>query len=280
MSLQKLEQSPQAIVAFARDYPAGYLISRHQHERAQLIHASSGIMRVDTPNGIWVVPPMRAIWVPPQVPHEIRANSTVKMRTLFFCSDVRSGLPEAFNRRTAQTGHPCNHPPAQCCVIEVTPLLRELILRMVALSEAEPGVTPSVHLTELILSEIREIDALPLHIPMPEDTRVRRICQAILQDPSDCRTSAEWGATVGASSRTLERLFHKETGITFGSWRRQARLLAAMTQLAAGRPVANVAGDLGYDSPSAFTAMFKRVLGHPPSQFCPSLTQRELPTDR
>ncbi|MFC4312847.1 AraC family transcriptional regulator [Steroidobacter flavus] len=260
--VRKLEESPEAIVAFSRDYPAGYLIARHQHDRAQLIHASSGIMRVDTPNGIWVVPPMRAIWVPPQVPHEIRANSAVKMRTLFLRPDARSGLP------------------AECCVIEVTSLLRELILRMVALAEAEPRVAPSVHLTELILSEIREIGTLPLHIPMPADTRVRRICQAILQDPSDCRTSAEWGETVGASSRTLERLFHKETGITFGSWRRQARLLAAMTQLAAGRPVANVAGDLGYDSPSAFTAMFKRVLGHPPSQFCPSLTQRELPTGR
>ncbi|GFE87525.1 AraC family transcriptional regulator [Steroidobacter agaridevorans] len=260
--VRKLEESPQPIVAFARDYPAGYLIERHQHDRAQLIHASAGIMRVDTPSGIWVVPPMRAIWVPSQVPHEIRANSAVKMRTLFFRPDARSDLP------------------TDCCVIEVTPLLREMILRMVALTEAEPRVPPSVHLIELILSEIREIGTLPLHIPMPEDTRVRRICQAILQDPADCRTSAEWGATVGASSRTLERLFHKETGITFGSWRRQARLLAAMTQLAAGRPVGNVAGDLGYDSPSAFTAMFKRVLGHPPSQFCPSLTQRELPTDR
>ncbi|MBL8267959.1 AraC family transcriptional regulator [Steroidobacter sp.] len=249
--VRQLEASPQAIVAFSRDYPAGYLIERHSHDRAQLIHASSGIMRVDTPNGIWVVPPMRAIWVPAHVPHEIRANSLVRMRTLFFRPEVRSDLP------------------ADCCVIEVSPLLREMILRMVALSEAEPRVTPSVHLFELILSEIREIGALPLHIPMPEDSRVRRICLGILQDPSDSRTSAEWGANVGASSRTLERLFQKETGISFGSWRRQARLLAAMTQLAAGRPIGTVASDLGYDSPSAFTAMFKRVLGHPPSQFCP-----------
>jgi hypothetical protein len=187
--VRKLEDSPQAIIAFAHDYPAGYLIERHQHDRAQLIHASSGIMRVDTPNGIWVVPPMRAIWVPPQVPHEIRTNGTLKMRTLFFRPEARSGFP------------------TECCVIEVTPLLREMILRMVALAETEPQVPPSVHLIELILSEIREIGALPLHIPMPEDARVRRICQAILQDPSDCRTSAEWGASVGASSRTLERLF-------------------------------------------------------------------------
>lgn len=252
--VRKLEESPQAIVAFARDYQAGYLIARHAHDRAQLIHASSGIMRVDTPNGIWVVPPMRAIWVPPRVPHEIRANSVVRMRTLFLRPEARDGLPN------------------DCCVVEVSPLLRELIMRMVTLSETDPHVTPSIHLMELILSEIREVGALPLHIPMPEDSRVRRICQGILQDPADGRTSAEWGVSVGASSRTLERLFQKETGISFGVWRRQARLLAAMTQLAAGRPVANVASDLGYDSPSAFTAMFKRVLGHPPSQFCPQVS--------
>ncbi len=157
--LRKLEESPQAVVAFARDYPTGYLINRHSHDRAQLIHASSGIMRVDTPNGIWVVPRMRAIWVPPRVPHEIRASSAVRMRTLFFRPDARGDLPN------------------DCCVVEVSPLLRELILRMVALGEAEPRVIPSIHLIELILSEIREIGALPLHIPMPEDSRVLRICQ-------------------------------------------------------------------------------------------------------
>lgn len=248
--VRELEDLPQAVVAFGRDYPAGHLIESHSHLRAQLIYASSGIMRVDTPSGIWVVPPMRAIWVPPLVPHEIRANSTVRLRSLLMRADARPGLPD------------------ECCVIEVSPLLRELILRMIALSEGQSPVTPSLHLVELILSEIHETGTLPLHIPMPQDSRVRRICQGILLNPSDTRTSAEWGANVGASARTLERLFQKQTGISFGSWRRQARLLAAMTQLAAGTPVANVAVDLGYESPSAFTAMFKRVLGHPPSQYC------------
>jgi len=248
--IRELEDLPQAIVAFGRDYPAGHLIERHSHLRAQLIYASSGIMRVDTPQGIWVVPPMRAIWVPPLVPHEIRANSTVKLRTLLVREDTQAGLPR------------------ECCVIEVSSLLRELILRMITLGEAQPPVAPSPHLIHLIVSEIHEISTLPLYIPMPENTRVRRICERILQNPSDMRTSAEWGSNVGASARTLERLFQKETGISFGSWRRQARLLAAMTQLAAGTPVANVAIDLGYESPSAFTAMFKRVLGHPPSQYC------------
>jgi AraC-like DNA-binding protein len=247
--IRELEDQPYPIVAFGRDYPSGHLVERHSHLRAQLIYASVGIMRVDTPAGIWVVPPMRAIWVPPLAPHEIRATSNVSLRTLLLQPNLKEGLPR------------------DCSVIDVSTLLRELILRMIALFEAEPPSAPSPHLVELILSEIREIAALPLHVPMPEDLRARRICQGILQNPSDSRTSAQWGANVGASARTLERVFQKETGFSFGSWRRQARLLAAMTRLAAGAPIANVAMDLGYESPSAFAAMFKRVLGQPPSQF-------------
>ncbi len=247
--VRELEDQPQPIVGFGRDYPSRHLVESHCHGRAQLIYASSGIMRVDTPSGVWVVPPMRGIWVPASVPHEVRAISSVSLRTLLLRPNEQAGLP------------------TECCVIEVSPLLKELILRMIALGQTQPCVAPSPALIEVIYSEIREITALPLHIPMPMDTRARRICQGILHNPSDGKTSAQWGANVGASARTLERLFQKETGISFGSWRRQARLLVAMSQLASGNSVANVALDLGYQSPSAFTAMFKRVLGHPPSLF-------------
>ncbi len=247
--LRALEDQPYPIVAFGRDYPGGHLVESHWHLRAQLIYASSGIMRVDTPKGVWVVPPMRGIWVPPMISHEIRTVSAVTLRTLLLQPGVKLGLP------------------IECSVIEVSALLRELILRMISLAEAQPPLTPSIHLLQIILSEIREIAALPLNIPMPEDLRARRICREILLNPTDGKTSAQWGSSVGASARTLERLFQKETGISFGSWRRQARLLQAMSSLATGSSVENVALDLGYQSPSAFTAMFKRVLGYPPRQF-------------
>jgi AraC-like DNA-binding protein len=245
----ELEGQPQPVVAFGRDYPAGHLVASHTHQRAQLIHASAGIMRIDTPIGIWIVPPMRAIWVPQLMPHEIRATSHVSLRTLFIRPGARHDLP------------------SECVAVEVSPLLRELILRVVSLAEAEPPVAPSEALVDVVLSEIRESSALPLHIPMPSDSRARKICQSLLQNPADGRTGAQWSTAVGASARTLDRLFRKETGISFGAWRRQVRLLAAMTRLAAGAPIGNVAMDLGYESPSAFTAMFRRVLGHPPSQF-------------
>ncbi|HNP37818.1 MAG TPA: helix-turn-helix transcriptional regulator [Woeseiaceae bacterium] len=247
--VRELEARPEPIVAFAREYPTGHLVERHRHERAQLIYASHGVMRVDTAVRIWVVPPLRAIWMPPGIDHEIRASSTVCLRTLFIHPDLRSSLPQ------------------DCCVIEISPLLRELILRMVTLAESKQHKGSLVHLVELILGEIREIPGLSLHIPMPADQRALRVCKSILDNPADGRTCAQWGASVGASARTLERLFQNEAGISFGAWRRQVRLLAALTGLAAKIPVANVASDLGYESASAFSAMFKRTLGCPPSQF-------------
>ena len=252
--LEELEAQPDAIVAFGREYPSGHLVERHQHERAQLIYASRGVMRVDTPVGIWVVPPMRAIWVPPSVDHEIRTSSMVHLRTIF----IRPGLRDSL--------------PRECCVVEVSPLLRELILRMVALASSNESLSARMHMNELILDEIREVRILPMHIPLPSDARLLRVCRSILQYPADNRTSSQWGATVGASSRTLERLFQRETGASFRVWRQQVRLLAALSRLAAQDPISVVALDLGYQSPSAFTAMFKRTLGCPPREFFPGVS--------
>jgi AraC-like DNA-binding protein len=250
---EELEAQPHAIVAFGREYPSGHLVERHHHGRAQLIYASKGIMRVDTPAGIWLVPPMHAIWVPQTVQHEVRASSTLQLRTLF----IREGLRESL--------------PRECCVVEVSPLLRELILRMVELANT-PGGARAVgsHMIELILDEIRTVKVLPIHIPMPADLRLLRICRGLLQNPADNRTILQWGVSAGASPRTLERLFYRETGATFREWRQQVRLLAALTRIAADDPISVVAFDLGYQSPSAFTAMFKRTLGCTPREFFPS----------
>lgn len=251
--VRELEAQPHSVVAFGREYPSGHLVECHHHERAQLIYASKGIMRVDTPSGMWVVPPMRAIWVPPTVDHEIRASSTVHLRTLFLRPGLRNSLPQ------------------ECCVVDVSPLLRELILRMVELAQSDTADTAAIHMVELILDEIRAVRVLPMHIPMPSDARLLRICRGILQNPADSRTCAQWGASVGASPRTLERLFQRETGTNFRTWRQQVRLLAALSRLAAQDPISVVALDLGYLSASAFTAMFKRTLGCPPREFFPSL---------
>lgn len=247
--VKHLERYTAAIVALGREFPAGHLVERHHHDRSQLIYASSGVMRVHTSAGIWVVPPLRAVWVPSAIDHEIRASTSVSLRTLYIRSGLRRSLPK------------------KCCVIEVSPLLRELILRLVSLGEHAPNQRSRQKLVDLALDEICQFETLPLRILMPTDPRLVKICQALLDNPANIKTSREWGQQVGASPRTLERTFQKEIGTSFGTWRRQVRVLDALSRIADGVPIMNIAFDLGYENPSAFAAMFKRTVGVPPSEY-------------
>ena len=129
----------------------------------------------------------------------------------------------------------------------------------------------------LIPGEIRALPALPLHLPWPADARLRRVCEALKADPAENRTLEDWARASGASARTLARLFRKETGMSFGGWRQQARLLEALGRLASGSPVTTVALDLGYQSPSAFTSMFRRALGTSPTRYFAAESASGLP---
>jgi AraC-like DNA-binding protein len=248
-AVRSLERSAEPIVAFGDDYPPGHLVGSHRHRRAQLIYASSGVMRVDTPQGVWVVPPLRGVWVPAGVAHEIRAVTAVTLRTLY----VRPRAAGTVSGR--------------CAVVQVSALLRELILRLVALGPGRPARRHRAHLAALVLDELRRRDSVPLQLPMPADPRILTICHALLRDPSSDVSLAGWARQVGASTRTIARLFARETGVSFGLWRRQVRLLEALTRLATGTPVLTVALDLGYGSPSAFAAMFRKAFGKPPSAY-------------
>lgn len=230
-------------------------MAQHEHAEAQLIYAVEGVMRVKTPHGLWVVPPSRAVWVPPFTAHSLRASTSVRLRTLYLTPIGLSGLP------TCAT------------VVGVSPLLRELILRYTAIDGRTWDASLVDHAAALILAEIRAFEVRPISISMPNDGRLRKVCQAILDDPASARTCTEWGAVAGASARTLERLFRKEMQISFGLWRRQVRLLEALERLAEGAPVTNVALDLGYRSPSAFTVMFVRALGQLPSEIYAKASQ-------
>ncbi len=157
--------------------------------------------------------------------------------------------------------------PATCSVISVSPLLRALILRAVELPLLYDEAGPDGRIMALILDEIRTLPALPLHLPWPVDQRLARLCAAIRDDPASGRSLGAWALTMGASSRTLARLFRRETGMSFGAWRQQVRLLEALGRLATGQPVTTVALDLGYQSPSAFTSMFRRALGCAPTRY-------------
>jgi len=243
------QTGPQPVLAMAKEFPAGFVIPRHSHPRAQLLYGVRGVMRVTTPVGAWVAPPRRAVWLPGGTPHEVRMASAVAMRTLYVDPGAAGDLP------------------SNCVVVEVSELLRALILEAVSIPLDYPPQGRDALVMALILTELRLIEAMPLHLPTPTDPRLIRLCAALAERPDDDSTLEIWGERVGASARTLNRLFLKETGGSFAIWRAQARLVAALELLAEGEPVARVAAKLGYASASAFTAMFRRALGATPARY-------------
>jgi len=243
------QRVPRPVAAMAKDFPDGHRIPVARHARGQLVYGVTGVMTVTTPHGTWVVPPQRAVWVPPRTDHASRMSGKVAMRTLYLRADVARRLP------------------AQCCVVSVSPLLRELILAATRMPVLYDRRGRDARVIALILDELQASADLPLHLPRPRDRRLARVCDALLAAPADTRSLAAWASAAGASARTLARLFQRETGMSFATWRQQARLLESLRRLAAGDSVTAVALDCGYRSPSAFAAMFRRALGVAPTAY-------------
>ncbi len=217
-------------------------------------------MIVTSPEGSWIVPPGRAVWMPPAQNHAIRIAGAVPMRTVFVREDARPDLPQA------------------CEVIEVSPFLREAIVAAtcIPLDYALGGRDERV--MELILDEIAAAPRLHLHVPMPRDPRLVRLCQGLIADPSRPATLEGLAKEIHVSGRTLARMFHRELGLSFGDWLRRMRLLLSLPRLAAGVSVLVVALEHGYDSPSAFTAMFRRIMGVSPTVYLENRYINEVST--
>ncbi len=244
-----VEKIPRPVVAVALNYPGSHLIPAHMHQSAQLLYASEGVMTVTTEKGIWVVPPERAVWVPAATQHEILTFGRLSMRTLYIKGDAVSDLPK------------------QCCVVTVSPLLRELILLATTLPQPYDLSGSDARIMSVILDQIQSLSVVPLDLCIPRDRRLNKIYKTLADNPGDNRSLEDWGHKVGACSRTLTRLFQAETGMCFRHWRRQLRILEALKRLGQKEPVTKIALDLGYDSPSAFICMFKKTLGKTPGRY-------------
>jgi AraC-like DNA-binding protein len=229
----------------ARDLAAGSLLPSHRHHWGQVTYASSGVLQVKADGISWIVPPQRAIWIAPEIEHEIVVLEQARLRALYVLAE-RAPFP----------GRGCK-------TLEVSNLLRELIA---ALGNAEGGAREQL-LSELILDEVAGAAVMPICVPLPSDKRLAALCDAVLADPGSTLRLPDWAAKVGASERTLARLFERELGMTFGQWRQQARLAHAAPLIARGVPMAHVAESLGYASQSAFSAMFRKTFGSTPSAF-------------
>lgn len=261
MNIAKLPSSPptltgycldprQPVLARALEIQGAHRVVSHRHPRAQLVYAIHGVLRVRSIDGTWIVPPSQAVWVPPEVEHEVITTDTVSIRTLFIDPSATAGLPQ------------------RCCVLNVPSLLRELIVKAVEIGDGYQDTDSDFRMMLVILDRLREAEPAPLHLPMGRDPRLRKVMEALHADPADGRSIADWARVGGASPRTLARLFVRETGMTFGDWRRRLRLLEAIDRLERGFSVTRVALELGYQSPSAFVAMFHHQLGAPPAAYC------------
>ena len=243
------DRGPMPVAAMAADYLPTHVTKPHQHPHAQLIHAVHGVMVVSTSEGQWIVPPTRGMWMPGGTVHWIRMVGHVQMRTAYIRPDAAPNLP------------------TRCTVLGISPLLRELILAAIDIPLPYSPDSRESRLMQLLLDEVTLVPTLPLHLPRPTDRDLRVIGEQITDSPDSGLTLADWGDRLGVDPKTIQRRFARETGMTFGQWRQQARLLAALERLAAGDKVVDVALDMGYGSPSAFATMFRRQFGVPPSAF-------------
>ncbi len=237
------------MAAMEADWPDGGSTGWHAHPRGQLLFAIEGVMIVESSAGTWVVPPNRALWLTSGTRHCVRMSGDVKMRTLYIDASEIAGLP------------------AITCVITVSSLLRELVVAAVKIPADYRDGGRNERVMRLLVDELRVSDILPLHLPIPADARVKSICEALIEHPADASTATQWAGKLGVAAKTVHRLFVQETGMTFSRWREQARLLVALRRIAHGERIIDIAFECGYASQSAFTAMFRRHFGVPPSAF-------------
>jgi AraC-like DNA-binding protein/quercetin dioxygenase-like cupin family protein len=230
----------------ARDLDAAELLAAHHHPWGQVTYALEGVVRATVGRRTWIIPPQRALWIPPNAEHEVETMERARMRVLRVHADYS---PFQGN---------------QCEVVDVSVLLRELI---VALTLVDDEVPRESMLAMLILDELARSATLPICVALPEDKRLKALCEMLMDAPSSSLTLDDWAPRVGASGRTLARLFERELGMSFGQWRQQVRLAHAAPLIARGLPLSRVAAELGYASQSAFSAMFKKTFGQSPTAF-------------
>ena len=239
-----------AVRSLALGLPSGFRIHGHAHPWPQLLYATEGVLTVTVGapgrEGTWVVPSHRAAWIPGGVDHHLEATGQVLLRTLYLRPDLTCELPTT------------------CCVMAVTPLLRELVIETIARGMLHDDRAEELRLAAVLVDQLVVTPEVLLDLRSPRDRRARRVADAVQADLAADVSLEQLADTSGASVRTLERLFVAETGTTFGRWRQRARLLHALRLLARGDSVTAVSLAVGYDSTSAFIAMFKRALGTTP----------------
>lgn len=237
------------VIVLAERHLASVTLPLHQHtDRLQLICVTRGVLRVRSVTTMWLVPSGAAVLIPAACPHEVLASDNVHLRAVNISPERLTGV-------------------GSCLIITLGQLIAALLDEVAKLPRDHALSEPGSRLMDVLLDQIESAPRHSLMLPRPRDPRAQRVADGLFNADGDKRTLEWWGHQVGASRRTLSRIFESETGMSFREYRRQAQLQTAIGLLSDGRAVARVADKLGYENSSAFIHAFKSATGLTPGQF-------------
>ena len=241
---------PRAVVAVGASSTSDtWEHAQHAHRKGQLMYTLRGIIHCEIEAGIWIVPPQCALWIPGGTFHAARGSGEAQVYCLLIDPDAARALPP------------------QCCTLAVSGLLHELISKAVGFPQLYEEHGAQGRLISTLLDELAAAPIEALHLPMPQDPRLRRLADSLLAEPTDKATLGQWAVRIGMSERSMTRLLLEELGLSFGRWRRQLHVILSLQRLAKGDSVQRVALDLGYENASGFITMFRKAVGQPPARY-------------
>jgi AraC-like DNA-binding protein len=237
------------ITVVSRNIAMNSVVSKHKHDWGQFVYAHKGVLAVSTPFNRYIVPPEQGVWLLPSVEHEVTAISNVQLISFYFDNLFLNVLP------------------VECGVLKVNDFLKALIKEANSIEKDYQWHGTDGRLLRLIVDKLTQVPCEIDQLPFPKDARLLAILAEINNFPDNNNTLSQWGNIVGASARTLSRLFKKETGMIYSEWRQRLNIQIAITQLSLGKSVQSVSLHLGYESPSSFIYMFKNKVGITPSRY-------------
>lgn len=247
--IPNLEQLPRPLYARAESLGAGSWTTRHRHDWVQFSYAISGVLGIYTSDGSYFAPPQWGVWIPADTEHDVASSMQAEMRSLYVRRDA------------------CPWAPDHCRVLEVTPLARELIKQFCLLPVEYPeGDSAEARLVAVLLDQLQALPEVGFSLPLPRHPGLLKLCNGLIAAPDLPQTLQQWALELGCSEKTLMRLFQRETGLSFRSWRQRMRLLSSLALLESGENVTEAALGCGYDSTSAYIAAFKQLFGFTPGE--------------
>jgi len=245
----ELKALPRPVYGHAESLPNTVLGYRHRHPWIQFAYAAEGVLEVRTDAGRFVAPPHRGVWIPGGITHRVWCAERTCVRSLYIADEASDA------------------PATHCRVLEVSPLLRELIQAFsTAPAEYEPG-SADERLAAVLLDQLAKAREVDFILPMPADPQLRQLCRSVQARPSERVNLGAWSERFGVSEKTLSRRFLRETGLTYRAWDMRMRLLSALPALERGERVTDVALACGYDSLSAFISAFGKLFNATPGDF-------------